>query len=345
MSDNNIYYDLSLSNLPTNDKPIPLQISESRLSPYLYNAERYRMSVVRFQFDSNLPVFRAYLPPNSTSSTQTSYRLIKTLHDDNGVDLIYNGEKYIEWIPQNPNKPLPTPPSETFNGFQDNSNSYYDTTSYNHLCFVINRSLISAELPYILTYDTNTLSFYLEYTTLYGGQPAQVEFGMNQALADLFQFPTIKKQITINGKTETFSFINTQNNLFFKSDTEGSFFPQEASTIQLLSPITNVFFSTSNLPINQGLQNANNTYIGGISTQVSSGNNTNNIITDFIATQYRPNLMYVPSVYRWIDLYGNDDLYNIQISAYWTDREGNTNQIFLTQGQNASIKLLFQLKD
>ena len=60
---------------------------------------------------------------------------------------------------------------------------------------------------------------------------------------------------------------------------------------------------------------------------------------------YKPNLIYSPSAEnRYIDMFGNNDISNIDINVFWKDQKGNLMPFYLQSGASASIKILFKLK-
>jgi len=72
-----------------------------------------------------------------------------------------------------------------------------------------------------------------------------------------------------------------------------------------------------------------------------------NIITDMAVDEnfYKPNLLYVPDEeYRFVDLVGQQDIRNIEVTVYWHDKLGYLRNFYLSAGGAALIKLMFKRK-
>lgn len=125
---------------------------------------------------------------------------------------------------------------------------------------------------------------------------------------------------------------------------------QDYISLSPLCPVQSIFFTSSLLPISPSLTGAPQVY--GSSTLLQSGNNANIVlqITDLEllnekGTEYKPSILYAPSAqYRFIDLFGNAPLHQLDIQCFWKDRYGNAFPLVLAPGASASIKILFQKK-
>jgi len=126
---------------------------------------------------------------------------------------------------------------------------------------------------------------------------------------------------------------------------------QDYPDLTSLCPIQSIFFTSSLLPISPALTGAPSVFNSSVSL-TSSGNNANIVlqITDLEllnekGNEYKPAVLYAPSAqYRFIDMYGNAPLHQIDIQCFWKDRFGNSYPLLLTPGASASIKMLFQKK-
>ena len=123
---------------------------------------------------------------------------------------------------------------------------------------------------------------------------------------------------------------------------------QEWSSIDLMTPINSIVFTSNTLPLvlNQqsSIQSKNNK--DGY-TPITKGSTNQHIlvITDLMSNQqgYRPNILYVPSgQYRYITLTGNQPLNQIDINVFYQLKTGELIPFQLTNGGTASIKLLFE---
>ena len=72
-----------------------------------------------------------------------------------------------------------------------------------------------------------------------------------------------------------------------------------------------------------------------------------NIITSFQTGNefYRPYVSYQPSVYRWVSMYGKEQLKLFQINAYWRDNSGGLNNFLLASSQSFSMLVAFKRKN
>ncbi|MFN9910612.1 MAG: phage minor capsid protein, partial [bacterium] len=61
-----MYYDIQISNINNNDTlPPVLNFIETRNNPFLYESDKYYMSIIRFSLDTpNLPVFIPTIQPS-----------------------------------------------------------------------------------------------------------------------------------------------------------------------------------------------------------------------------------------------------------------------------------------
>ena len=126
---------------------------------------------------------------------------------------------------------------------------------------------------------------------------------------------------------------------------------QEWSSIDLMSPINSIVFTSNTLPLILNQQSAQKVKPKGEAEDVGANDSSKTqqvlMITDLQTNQqgYRPNLIYVPSAeYRYITLTGNQSLYNIDINVYYQLKTGDLIPFKLTNGGTASIKILFEKK-
>jgi hypothetical protein len=120
---------------------------------------------------------------------------------------------------------------------------------------------------------------------------------------------------------------------------------QEYPTIENWSPILAVVFVSNTLPIEPNnvstplvLNNNNQIVLGG------NNADTANIITDLVSDtgNYRPNLVYLPSAqYRYVTLYGNRPLYNLDLSIFYRIKTGQLIPFTLNSGGCVTIKFAF----
>jgi hypothetical protein len=123
-------------------------------------------------------------------------------------------------------------------------------------------------------------------------------------------------------------------------------FNQEWSTTASWTPITALVFTSNTLPIQPSQVSQPLVYNNGV-LQNSGGNNSavSNIITDIVSDSglYSPNLVYIPQAqYRYITLYGNQPLYNLDISIFYRLKTGELIPFRLQSGGSVTMKILFK---
>jgi len=123
---------------------------------------------------------------------------------------------------------------------------------------------------------------------------------------------------------------------------------QEWSSIDLMTPINSLVFTSNTLPLVLNQQSSSQIKNNkDVFTPTTQGSLNQHIltITDLMSNQqgYRPNILYVPSgQYRYITLQGNQPLSQIDINVFYQLKTGELIPFMLTNGGTASIKLLFE---
>ena len=355
MSSDKIYYDAVISNLNnvTVQPPI-LYFNQTRSTPYVNNPSLYDLSIVRWTLDTQtLPIFRPTIKATTTDPNETIY----------SISLEYQGvivEKFVIFEPQNETVPIPNAPLYRPNNLQDNGNGYYDIYTYSYWIYLINKAFSDAfdelsspaENPIVMTIDnTNNICLLNVPVTGYTGDD-KVNIYFNTALGNLFSsFPFKIKSNQIDGlnfqlQTDISGDANIVNFPTYNPDYEVVQIYQEYSTVQNWNPILSICVLSSTLPVVQNIEGAPALYLNGILLN-GSGNNSNitNLITDFVADDYKPNIIYIPSAeYRRIELIGTQPLSNLDISIFWKDRFGNLNPFRLSSGGSATLKIMFEKK-
>ena len=112
-----------------------------------------------------------------------------------------------------------------------------------------------------------------------------------------------------------------------------------------MSSLKSIVFTSNTLPIaNENLTISQiNSPAGGAASLP--------IITDFeipldqLVTPISSEAIdYIPTFYRLISMKGSEELRNIDIVAYWSDRGGNLYPVNLVPGRSMSVKLVFLKK-
>jgi len=373
-----VYYDITISNLQnTTTSPPTLYFNETRNSPFVLDPQSYYLSIVRFTLDTNtLPIISPDIQPAPNSNVNlTSYSI--TLEWENPVApfQVFTQQTFLVYIPQNQQAIVPSPPSQTLNGLQNNETGYYDIFNYQYWIQLVNNTfqqcynalnaqvvaaglaLPSAFAP-VMSWDTqgNIAILNADQAGYDDTASNYIKIYFNPSLFNLFSsFPFIieSNDVVPDGKNARIimSGFGGANVVQFPPVAPTYIalqIVQEYSTIALWTPITSIVFTSNTLPIVSNQVSAPLLFFNGKRFQ-SGGNNSNiaQIITDFVANDgiYKPNIVYIPSAqYRLVDLVGNSPLYNLDIEVFYKNRVGEFIPVRLGSGGTATIKILFTRK-
>lgn len=370
-----VYYDIVVSNLQNiTSSPPDIYFNETRNSPFVLDPESYYLSIVRFTLDTGtLPVITPEIQPAPNSNVNLTVYSI-TLDWTNPVAPFqtFTQQEFIIYSPQDKQAIVPSPPSQTNSGLQNNETSYYDVYNYQYwiqlvnvtfqTCFTnLNAQVVGAGLVLPTTYapvmswDTQTNSAILNADVAgYDDNSLNyIKIYFNPSLFNLFSsFPFIIENTSATPQGKNARIIMTG----FGGANVVQFPPvapvyialqivQEYSTVSIWTPVTSIVFTSNTLPIVANQVSAPLLFFNGKRFQ-SGGNNSNiaQIITDFVANDgiYKPNIVYIPSAqYRLVSLVGNTPIYNLDISVFYKNRVGELIPVRLGAGGTATIKILF----
>lgn len=360
----------------TTSLPTPVSFTQTRNLPFLYKPEDYYLSVVRFQIDTNsLPVFTCLIQPNQANRDLSIFSVTLTWQNPVAPFQIFNQQQFITWAPQDLASPLPRPPSETQNKFQDDSGGYYYCYNYTYFIQIVNTAFaicfqaLSAQvvasglvLPTtrapVLTWNNDSNLAILNADILGYNQTIanKIDIFMNLPLYQLFNsmpaylmpFPALLGK---NYKIDTDNFGNAQVTPFpFYLPTYNAYQVfQEQTAVNVWSPVTSIVFTSNTLPINSTNVCNPSIFVNGIATN-NNGNNSDvaQVITDFQAENniYKNSCLFFPmGENRYIDLMGTTPLYTIDINVFWKNKVGQLFPFRLSAGCCASIKILFERKE
>lgn len=354
-----VYYDIQLTNYESaNSYKQILSFSETRNSPIIKNTGDYSMSIVRFELDT-------YALPTFFPSINLDGSDVNNMID--AVTLRYKNNRVLrrlQWFPFDANAVVPTEMPKLTEPMPE----YYYGQNFQHYCNIVNVALQSTAdalktsfpvdlanliAPRIVWNASEQLAEFItqdeHFNNANGGDYIQIYF--NRSLfAKFSSFHSTKYnngnfeqiyEILINNHLGSNN-VTLNNELFIKTK-------QEYSTIVNWSAISSIVFTSNTIPIIP-TQIANPVIFNkGIKINDTSNSNIqSNIITDLATLDlcYKPTLMYSPGAeYRYIDMFGNNDLHTFDIQVHWKDRYGNLYPFYLGSGGSASIKVLFKLKD
>jgi len=368
-----IYYDIVSTNFQstTSEEPF-LRFNETRTNPVINNTGEYYLSIVRFSLDTyNLPNFICEIHPQQANPILSIYSV--TLEYDDGLgNITPSQQRFINWIPQNKNLPVPIAPNQTASGFQETNTEYYYCYQFQYFLELINLALgvatndliatVPSLLQPVLTWDVTTSKAILQAQESNYNQSnvARVKIYFNPPLFALFNsFPSFNfgtKNVTL-GRNYQMLIADYQgvNTILLPTNPVAPAVSQvwvqmfqEFSTIDTWTPVNSIVFTSNTIPI---ISNQLSTPLifnnGQTSTGIGNNANFSQIITDFQTNQqvFKPNILYTPTAeYRRIDMTGNRPLTNIDINVYWRDKLGSLIPFTLASGSTASIKFLFEKK-
>lgn len=373
-----LYYDIQISNINNNDTLPPiLSFIETRNNPFLYESDKYYMSIIRFSLDTpNLPIFIPTVQPSpNTDINLTIYSVTLQWSNPDDTTQIFTEQSFIRYIPQSNIANIPPSPTQTENGLQFNTGNYYNIYNYQYFIYLINLSLSAAfvelqtrvlgqglTLPStytpILSWDTSNNTAVLNCDVLGYSTTSEnyIKIFFNTSLAQLFSsFPvlinSISSNLGLNAQLITNSYNETNVIQYPPYEPQYNAIQvfQEYSTIALWCPITSIVFTSNTLPIVSNQVSTPIIYNNG-NMLGSNGNNAliNQVITDFISNEgiYKPNLVYEPTAqYRYIELLSNRPLTTFDLQVFWKDRQGSLIPFYLSSGCTATIKVLFTKKN
>ena len=376
-----IYFDLTSTNFQSlTVPPAPFYFNEQRSNPFVMNPEEYYLSIIRFTVDTGtIPVFIPSIVPNSSNRNETIYSTTLSWVGALGE---YHSQVSIIWSPQDFEAVIPPPPSQNATKIQDNTTGYYNCYSYQYFCYLVFVALQTAFVELrtlaidegettfptthspILNWDStaNRAVIYADMNgydiNMLDGAVQPVRIWFNSALYGLFSsFPAryngysalygenFGLLIANVGATNLQTIIPESPAVQY----EAIVFNQEWTTTSSWSPITALVFTSNTLPIQPSQVSQPVVFNNGVLVN-GGGNNSavSNIVTDITSDTglYSPNLVYIPQAqYRYITLYGNQPLYNLDISIFYRLKTGQLIPFRLQSGGCVTMKLAFIKKD
>lgn len=220
----------------------------------------------------------------------------------------------------------PTQPPRLIYNTEDKLISLYVQNTYDSTN--ANRIEVFMNIP-LFEFFESFAGFFFGYNQLNG---KDVRYTINQT--DSIYIPTTQ---TLN--LPSVIALNTASGPFYQ-------IRQEYQTLYLWNSLRSLVITTSLIPVR-------NEYIPAQNVQGNASNLNNNnlaVLTDFEPILYdgpevRSYYQYYPQgPYRYIDLKGNQPLYNFDIQVYWQDFNGNLHQLQLDPFYNLTIKMIFKKK-
>jgi hypothetical protein len=372
-----IYFDLQVTNAQSTTEPPPeFKINETRDTPFILVPEDYYLSIVRFSLQTGtLPLFIPHIQPAQPLLNRTAYSFTMEYENAAAAIPLTTQQTFIDWIPQDLQASVPSPPSATNNGLQNNSTGYYNCYNYQWFLYQVLQALVTCfatldatlanyltvtlgAVHPIITWDTtsNTATLYCDAAWTTSPNP-HIKLYMNAPLYQLFSSFVAENQgytgITLGRNQKIivgdFTGANTQVLPYSPNPTlERIALYQEYSTVSAWSAITSLVFVSNTLPITPSQVSSPLIFANGqLTSNGGSNSNTLNVITDLIGDdlQYKPYLVYTPNgTNRYISMNGNQPLKNIDIQVYYKIKSGELIPYRLGSGATATLKILFARK-
>jgi len=341
-----IYYNVSIRADPDQGRTLAYYL-ENRTVPLIAEPEQYYITVARFSIPANaIPIFIMEAQIGQSNVNLTPFT----------ITIRFGNIDYVQNIIYTPRNSFPTPASPLVR--QDISTGYYYVYSYSHMIEMINTALSSAWTA-IPSVGRPAIKPYFIFNTTTG--LIQLITGFTWANPDGNTTPSIytnhKLHRYLQGFDETFYGYNTTNGKDYRfevRDRNNNWYALLGQTVPLPPPLflsetqeynTSVYWNslmdmvfTTNMGVEPENIQSN--------TTITGAPNFRAILTDFepvINNQgdHAGIMQYEPSLYRVINVNDTTPLRNIDFQIWWRDKTGSLRPLYITYGQELTVKFLF----
>jgi len=292
--------------------------NETRVQPIIDNPTEWELTIERFfvpAVDIPIMIFK------------DNYYSITLSFD--GVDIT----ETLIWIPNKSYSGLYGQDVWNYQEMLDIVNVAF-THAYNQLK-AIKPALTPTEPPFI-TYEADSRLFVFNaerlYDPIYNGAPT-VEIYMNIQLFKLFNSFQDFESEELQPKAHRILVKNNGNNLTTINGKAYYSTYGEWTTLFGWNDLQSIVFETNSIPVVP-------------ENQQSQNNQTQQIITDFEPLQdinNRSAIQFFPQgELRYYSLNSTTPLYNMNLSVFWKDKEGNFYPIYINDTETLTIKILFR---
>ena len=370
-----IYMNLDVLN-NSDEKEEPLVFQETRNIPFLKNSNNYFASVIRFclQTSNGLPVFIPDIKLGQSNVNMTAYGITMEFRK-NVITPGISTTDYVQFRCLDDSLPIPAQPLTTV----DRSTTYYWIYNINDWVNLVNETL-ARQTEYLMSalaslsdgdpYKGFTFNApFVEYDvtsglfTLYKDLKVDTSYNTSRSLNIYFN-PKLYDILPFSAsKVNSLYKINTfgKQNVILKTELNSSSqevtvqekyvtVTTEFSPICLMNPIRNIYFTTNTLPVQPTLTQPPKVYSNTSLSSSSGLPDISNILTDFsipvsATNNYNGELIYQPGAeYRLLNMNSSFNLNKIDLSAFWSDKFGNSYPIYLQPGCSANLKLMMRHK-
>lgn len=337
-------YPPTIGNAVVNEQPVIAEYSENKTEPFLSTPSEYYLSVIRFTVPLNkVPLFIMPIIPNQGNPNESTLAIGFTY-------LTTNYESYVTYIPDNNlSAPVQNAPVQVVT-------PYYYVYSYGALIAMFNATLsalwtssgLAAVYPSLIVpyfyYNTTLELVQLIVPHIFADGSVVLSMFINESslrFLDAFQF---KFNGYNNVAGNDYYFVLQNQTQFFYPPYSGTgtstyyIYTQEYNMLYYWASLRKIVITSNGLPIlNEIIPAPGNS---GVSVSFP-------IITDFVpqisdAGDTKSIAIYNPSSqYRLVDLTGSVSLSKLDIRLYWQDIAGNLYNIFISSGQQVTLKLGF----
>jgi hypothetical protein len=343
-------YPPNMNNSVTGEQPVLAEYSENKTEPFLSKPSEYYAAVTRFVIPLNkVPLFIMPIVPNTYVSPI----------DPGDVDqstlvlgIQYLGVKYSEYVEYIADNDLTPPPAQNLP--TQIKTPYYYVYTYAALIEMLNLTLAnlwmvsglaaanpSINPPYFY-YDPALQLISIIVPSLFAVGTASI-FINESSLQFLEAFEYSFNGYNNTGGNDYYFIFQNQTQFFYPQYTGTNTstyykYTQEYNVLYYWASLRKILVLSNTLPILNEVVPSNNN--SGVIVGLP-------IITDFIpqlstAGDTRSIAIYNPSSqYRLIDLNGQSPISKIDIKLLWQDVQGNSYPIYISAGQEISLKIGF----
>lgn len=196
--------------------------------------------------------------------------------------------------------------------------------------------LYASTIPPRITYDAKTKLFSLTVEPSYF---SEIDIFLNIPLYELFQnfeYQIITFNITANKKNVQFVLRDNYNNFV----SPNYIFVQELPSLDKWNSAKKISLYSDSLNIDNEFLQQNSI---GPDSQNERIDNSEQIITDYVL-DFNTDInyiSYVPNFYRWHNIL-NTNINNLNIRCYWIDKQNIKRDLYMCNGEYASIKIIFR---